>query len=170
MPNPHIDLEDDTRLPFMTSPYRHLAEHDGDEGDEGVAADGSDDTEVDHKAALKRMQAAIPPDATELGCLEYELDHSPGLSWRIEDHFYLVPAEQPNGGWFIIRISWDDNYGRYAWCKDASGSGFASASEAAASMVKALFDSWSFSDEDEPDPGADARREFLARLERDNQR
>lgn len=158
MPQPNIDLDDDARLPFMKSPYGVADEDDHAEADE------SDEEEMDHPAALERMQDAIPPDAIELGCLEYEIDHSPGLSWRIEDHFYLIPINPAAGAWSVVRITWDDNYGRYDWCKDATGKGFADAKHAARTMVKALFDRWHGDTEEEESPAAEARHAFLRRL------
>jgi len=150
MAESRINFEDNSKLPFMTSPYRDLTDEELEN--------------VDHPAALERMQAAIPPNATELGCLAYELDHSPGLSWRIEAHFYLVPNTQVKGSWFVVRIMWDDNWGNYQWSTDAMGSGYANADEAARSMMTALFEHWTHEDEEEHDPAVAARREFLKRL------
>jgi hypothetical protein len=155
MPHPNIDLDDDARLPFMKSPYGVADEDDPAEGDEDA---------MDHPTALERMQDAIPPDAIELGCLEYEIDHSPGLSWRIEDHFYLIPINPAAGAWSVIRVTWDDNWGRYDWSKDATGKGFADAKDAARAMVKALFDRWHGDAEEEESPAAEARHAFLSRL------
>ena len=156
MPTPSIDLQDNVKLPFMKSPYRDLSDEELEN--------------VDHQAALERMRAAMPAEAIELGCLEYHLDHSPGLSWKIEDHFFLVSLSPKPGKWALIRIYWDDNWGSYKWSSDATGHGFTNADKAAKAMVKALFDSWTESeqapeeDETQEDSAAEARRAFLKNL------
>jgi len=129
-----------------------------DEDEEAVDEDPEDPTSDE---VLEQMQAAIPADAKSLGTLEYHLDHSPGLSWKIEDHFYLVPLKGEKYEWALIRITWDDNYGRYQWAEDSGGSGFGDARAAARAMVAAVFKSWGTEDDG---VAPDAQQEFLEGL------
>ncbi len=91
------------------------------------------------------MQEAIPPTAIRLGTIEYEINDRPGYSWRTEDHYYLVPLPDSASGRAVIRITWDDNDGRWGWSMDARGSDFNSAKEAAVAMVMAMFADWNYS-------------------------
>ena len=150
MAKSRINFEDNSELPFMKSPYRDLSDEELEN--------------VDHQAALERMRAAMPAEAIELGCLEYDLDHSPGLSWKMEDYFFLIPPSPRTSKWVLIRIYWDDNWGSYKWSNDATGHGFTDADKAAKAMVKALFDSWSHEADEDDDPAVEARRDFLKRL------
>jgi len=154
MPVPIIVLNCGVDLPFMRTQEEEFDEQEEDVADEDPEEPTSDEV-------LEQMQAAIPADAKSLGTLEYHLDHSPGLSWKIEDHFYLVPLQGEKYEWALIRITWDDNYGRYQWAEDAVGSGFGDARAAARAMVAAVLKSWGTEDEG---VAADAQREFLEKL------
>jgi hypothetical protein len=153
MPEPVISFYFNVNLPFM---------HKQQDGEEEVDSDDDDDRSVDE--VLEQMEGALPDDAIDLGCLEYEIDHSPGLSWRIEDHFYLVPLKGEPYEWALIRITWDDNYGEYDWAVDAVGSGFSDAKEASRAMVFELFERWRKEEDDEDSPAIDERKSFLRRL------
>ena len=154
MPEPIIVLNCGLDLPFMRTQEQDF----GDEA-EDVADQSPDEPTSDE--VLKQMQAVIPTDASSLGTLEYHLDHSPGLSWKIEDHFYLVPLRGAKYEWALIRITWDDNFGRYQWAEDAVGSGFGDARAAARAMVSAVFKSW---DAEDDGAASDAQQEFLKAL------
>jgi len=152
MSKPVIDFNTAVDLPFM----RSAESEDADDGD----GDGDGERE----AELEQMEGALPDDAIDLGCLEYELDHSPGLSWRTEDHFYLVPLKGEPYEWALIRITWDDNWSAYQWCQDAVGSGFRDAKEASRAMVFELFERWRKEEDDADNPAIDERKSFLRRL------
>ena len=79
MSKPLIDFTTTVELAFMRI-------HESDDAEDS-------DRERDREVELEQMAGALPDDALDLVCLEYEVDHSPGLNWRIEDHFYLVPLK-----------------------------------------------------------------------------
>jgi hypothetical protein len=148
MSKPLIDFTTTVELAFMRI-------HESDDAEDS-------DRERDREAELEQMEGALPDDALDLGCLEYEVDHSPGLNWRIEDHFYLVPLKGESYDWALVRITWDDNWSAYQWCQDAVGSGFSSPRDAGRMMVTALFNRWNDCEED--DAVSEARKGFVARL------
>jgi hypothetical protein len=148
MSKPVIEFNTAVDLAFM----RSSEFEDADDGD----------GERDREAELEQMEGSLPDDAIALGSLEYEIDHSPGLSWRIEDHFYLVPLKGEPYEWALIRITWDDNWSAYQWCQDAVGSGFSNPRDAGRMMVAELFNRWD--DCEEGDAVSEARRDFVAGL------
>jgi hypothetical protein len=156
MPDPVIMFDVRLQLAFMQEPDEELL----DDEDEELANEPEEDP--DPAEVLEAMQDAIPKDALSLGCLEYEIDHSPGLSWRIEDHFYLVPLKGEPYEWALIRITWDDNWSAYQWCQDAVGSGFSNPRDAGRMMVAELFNRWD--DCEEGDAVSEARKDFVAGL------
>ena len=124
--------------------------------------DGSteeDGEELSSAEAFDRMKGSLPPAAQFLGRVDDEVENF--TSWKIEDHYFLLPWECPEFDYALIRITWDDNWGRYEWASDVRGSGFSDSKEAARVMVAAMFESWSFdlnSDEFE------IYRDFLKKL------
>jgi hypothetical protein len=158
MSKPVIMFDVPLQLAFMQEPDDELL----DDEDNELANEPEEDP--DPAEVLEAMQDAIPKDALSLGSLEYELDHSPGLSWRIEDHFYLVPLKDDPYQWALIRITWDDNYGSYGWAAGAFGSGFRDAKEASRAMVFELFERWRKAEDDEDSPAIEERQSFLRRL------
>jgi hypothetical protein len=154
MPEPTVELDIELDLPFM----REQEDEEPVDEEEVDGEDGDDDEEAEPEEVLERMQSAVPADAVSLGTLEYDIAHSPGLSWKIEDHFYLLPLRDAKYEWALVRITWDDNFGTYEWANDAVGSGFSDARAAARAMVAAVFESWTSEDDGE---AAEARSEFL---------
>jgi hypothetical protein len=151
MPKPFFNKPilnfDDFSLPFMKNPYPEEC--------------GEEDENSDRIQIFETMENALPKSAIHIGSIENDVDHSPGLSWKIEDHYYLVPLRGKEFEWALFRITWDDNWGRYEWASDVRGSGFSDSKEAARVMVAAMFESWSFdlkSDEFE------IYRDFLKKL------
>jgi len=148
MPQPIVDFTATVELPFI----RRQETEDANDGN----------GERDREAELEQLEGALPDDVIDLGCLEYEIDHSPGLSWRTEDHFYLVPLRGESYEWALVRITWDDNWSAYQWCQDAVGSGFSSPRDAGRMMVTALFNRWK--DCEDGDAVSEARKDFVAGL------
>ena len=146
MPKPQISFQDGVDLPFMIDLYP--------EDDDG-------DSDPDHNKILKRMKAAIPKQAIKLGAVERDLDHSPGLTWRIEEHYYLLPLQGQQHDWVLFRIHWDDDGGRYEWSQDAVGSGFTDGKAAGRAMAAAFFKECDF---DLADDDFAHYRDFLERL------
>jgi hypothetical protein len=109
--------------------------------------DESEDSRFDQLVA---MQDQIPKECIFLGELNNEIDHSPGLSWAIEEYYYLMPWSSPEYDWALFRISWDDNWGRFEWTTDARIKGVTEPKKAARLMFQGLMDKWGYdlSDED----------------------
>lgn len=146
MPKPQISFQNGVDLPFMIDLYP--------EDDDG-------DSDPDHNKILKRMKAAIPKHAIKLGTVEQDLDHSPGLTWRIEEHYYLLPLKDQPHDSVLLRIHWDDDRSRYDWSQDAVGSGFEDGKAAGRAMAAAFFEACNI---DMADEGYAHYREFLKRL------
>jgi hypothetical protein len=68
---------------------------------------------------LEAMEELVPSRARFLGNLTNEIAHSPGLTWVIDDHYYLLPCEKNGYTWALFRIAWDDNWGRYEFQAEA---------------------------------------------------
>ena len=69
----------------------------------------SDSTDI-----LKLLERINPPDATLVLTVDSEIDHSPGLTWKVEHYFYLVRVASSSDAaeaWLLFEISWDDNEG-----------------------------------------------------------
>lgn len=142
----HIITFEEFTLPFMKDPY-------GDADAKGASP---------HRLEiLEQMEEAVPKRAVLLGTVEEEIDHSPGLTWGVEDRYYLVPLQSRDYQWAIFRIRWDDNWSRYTWTGDARGAGFANAKDAGRMMIEALFTHWQI---DLRDPDNSEYRALLKRL------
>jgi len=87
---------------------------------------------------LLDMQGALPHTAIELGVINDEVDN--WCSWKIEDYYYLLPWENNDFEWALIRISWDDNWSQYQWESCGRIAGLTEHWEAARALLKALFE------------------------------
>jgi hypothetical protein len=144
MPEKTISF-DSFELPFMKDPYRHC----------------DDDEDPDHDEIFEAMESALPKSARLLGSVEDEVDN--WTSWEIKFHLYLVPRRKAPWQYALVRINWDDNWGRWRWVGCAQATGYADANEAAVAMVEGLFAKWQIdltSDDGAP------YREFLDCLRR----
>ena len=146
MQKPVISFEDGVALPFMKDLYPQ------DDGE----------SDIDHDKMFEQMEAALPQESIKLGVLSCDLDHSPGLTWRVEDHYYVLHVRDSTYEWVLVRIFWDDDAGRYDWSQEAVSAGFKDGKAAGRSMVAALFEHCAFDlqDEDYAD-----HRDFLKGLE-----
>ena len=124
MPEKTISFED-FELPFMKDPYEDLEDEEED---------------PDHDEIFESMESALPKSARHLGNVEDEVDN--WTSWEIKFHLYLVPRREAPWKHTLIRISWDDNWGRWQWEGCARAAGYKDANEAAAAMVEGLFRKW----------------------------
>jgi hypothetical protein len=126
--------------------------------------DSEDCEEVEYSKYdhLEELQALIPADVIFLGELNNEIPHSPGLTWDIEDYYYLMKWKDADYDWALFRITWDDNWGRYEWSTGARIKGVQDSQQAARIMFKGLLENWGFDlhDEDLVDDYA-PYREFL---------
>ena len=59
------------------------------------------------------IESTNPSGATLVLSVNDEIAHSPGLTWDVDAHFYLVESAPDTGGkfWVLFEISWDDNWG-----------------------------------------------------------
>lgn len=90
--------------------------------------------------SLDEMEAALPKETIFLGSVDSEVNN--WTSWKVDDHYYLVPLSDDLFKWALFRITWDDNWGRNRLSPDARLSGFAHPREAARLMLRRLFSSW----------------------------
>jgi hypothetical protein len=144
MPEKTISFES-FELPFMKDPYRKCGH----------------DREPDHYDIFESMESALPKSAQWLGNVEDEVVN--WTSWKISFHFYLIPRQRAPWKYALVRINWDDNWGRWRWEGCARSTGYADANEAAVAMVEGVFAAWSI------DLGAKREapyREFLDSLRR----
>lgn len=125
--NPKINF-DMFSLPF-------IAENVGESEDE--REDYSDPSVV-----LEKMEDSIPKTAKFIGVFEDEVNN--WTSWKVEDHFYIIPWQDEGFEWALFRITWDDNHGRYDWDCCARVFGIAEYKEAARFMLKELYKSWGY--------------------------
>jgi len=127
-------------LPFMADDTSNDTEKSDEDGGEEDDDDEEEEEEYSREEALDAMQQKIPRGAIQLGETEGEVDN--WTSWEIDDHYYLLPWEGGQFDWALIRISWDDNWGRYDWESCARISGVSNPTAAARVMVEKLFDKW----------------------------
>ena len=142
--NPKINL-DSFLLPFMDESI-------------GEPEDESEDY-PEPSAVLEKMEDAIPKKAKFIGVFEDEVNN--WTSWKIEDHFYVIPWQDDEFDWALFRISWDDNHGRYDWDCCARVSGITEYKAAARFMVKELYESWGYDLKKEEN---ERRKEFIEEI------
>lgn len=99
-----------------------------------------DGREQNHFKILQQMQASLPKSAIYLGTIEDEVSNF--TNWKIEDHFYLLRIRIRPYNWAIVRITWDDNWGRYEWSGDVRCSGLLQSADAGPLLIDALFKHW----------------------------
>lgn len=75
MPKPFFNKPilnfDDFSLPFMKNPYPEEC--------------SEEDEDSDRIQIFETMENALPKSTIQIGSIENDVDHSPGLSWKIED-------------------------------------------------------------------------------------
>jgi len=141
---------DDFDLPFVS-------EIDGNE------ESGDDNSEeYDKTGHLEAMRDQIPSECIYLGAINFEIPHSPGLTWDIDDYYYLMRWTDSDYDWAIFRITWEDNWGRYEWNAAARIKGEKDKKQAARLMFIGLMDNWGFDlDDEELQEDFAPYREFL---------
>ena len=113
--------------------------------------------EYDIYEVVENMQNDLPAEAIELGLINDEVDN--WCSWKIEDYYYLLPWKSKPFNWALIRISWDDNWGRYQRESCGRISGKSHYQEPTRILLRALFeDEYGF---DLNDPDRAGYREFV---------
>ena len=127
--------------------------------EEASGSSEEDGEELSSAEAFDRMEDSLPPDARFLGQLDDEIDNF--TSWKIEDHYFLLPWEGPEFDFALVRITWDDNWGRYEWGGCARISGEKDPDAAARQLVSGTFKNWNI---DLDDPERAAYQDFLKKL------
>jgi len=146
--NPEISY-DSFKLPFV-----HEIEANEEEREEERTVNDDPDSLRDkipsaYKDQLTSMQEQVPNDCIFLGSINFEIPHSPGLTWDVDDYYYLMRWSESDYDWALFRITWEDNWGRYEWNAAARIKGQKDPKKAARLMFKGLLDSWGFDLEDE---------------------
>lgn len=119
------------------------------------ASDGDENEDSD----LEYFENQLPSDAVFLGLIDTSVDN--WTSWKLEDHYYIVPITDDDYKWALVRISWDDNWGRYDWSGDARIKSLVDPNDAALAMIHALLKQW---DIDLTEADNQIFAEFLASL------
>lgn len=84
--------------------------------DEDLEEDPLSDFYEGKDAALEQLGV----EAREVASFENDIDHSPGLSWHIDLTLFVAPIPAVEGGFALLNLDWDDNYGRWEWrCENA---------------------------------------------------
>lgn len=115
-----------------------------DECDEEIA--------YDRDSHFEELCSCVPDAHVLVGELEYEIPHSPGLTWEIHSIYFVGPAEREGMNWLLYRIDWDDNWGCYRVEFLAECKGHDSPKLAAVEMLESLFNNW-LEGEGESHPG-----------------
>ena len=77
----------------------------------------------------------LPGSALEIASFENDIDPSPGLSWHSELTLYLVPVKAHPGGYALLALDWDDNWGRWEWRVEGALKGAGSIDVAKKSLI-----------------------------------
>jgi hypothetical protein len=124
-----------------------------DYDDEDLVEDPLADLYEGKEVALKQLKV----DAREVASFENDIDHSPGLSWHAEFTLFVAPIPTLEGGFALLNLDWDDNYGRWEWRCETALTGASSMDEAIGHLLEKYKDSYIAGAQDE-------FREFLESL------
>ncbi len=91
-------------------------------------------------SSIETFEAQIPADAIFLGTVDSEV--SSCCTWKVDDHFYLLPVKNGRFEWALFRISWDDNWSRYEWSPESRLAGVSNPVEAARRLLRDAFSRW----------------------------
>lgn len=106
-----------------------------------VMNESTQDEEDDELAGKEEMESMLPKGSIYLGRVEDEVDGF-CMSWVEDDHYYIVPLDEGDYDWAIVRIYWDDNWGHHDWCVDARIKRVKDPHEAAGRALRKLFRNW----------------------------
>ena len=142
---------DDFELPFVDDVPDYPDED--DEESEDFSFDTSD------QKAL--MEEALPADYTFLGTIDTDIG-----TWSVEADYYLLPLKDESFDWALIRINWNDNWGKWDWAFDARLKGLKDQPiEAARLLLSELWKTWNI---DVSKPESRIYRHFLEMLDQEN--
>ena len=84
----------------------------------------------------------LPKDAIHLGHIDVVIENN-WTSFEIEDEYFLVPLNNSDFNWALIRLSCDDNWETWHWVFDARlKSPNLTQREASKELLKGLWKSW----------------------------
>ena len=72
----------------------------------------------------------IKVGAQEVASFENDINHSPLLSWHVDFTLFIAPTPTSEGGYALLNLSWDDNYGCWGWECETALTGASSMKEA----------------------------------------
>lgn len=110
------------------------------QGDESIGEDG-----YDRNQALEDIENGLPTSVIKVGRFKDEVDNF--TSWQVEDHFFIYPWPNDKFDWALIRITWDDNWGRWGVGSCARIAGESDPLKAARRMLTALLAEWGYDQE-----------------------
>lgn len=116
-------------------PFLKQKDGSGDFEEETENADGQDQD-------IEFFENKLPKNAVFIGQIDDEVSNF--TSWKIEDHYFIIPWQEDKYEWAMFRISWDDNWGCFGWTSDARIKGVLDRNEAARRMLKGLFAKWKY--------------------------
>lgn len=117
--------------------------------------------ELSKHQQLRKLKELLPAETISLGRLSGEVADSPGLSWEIEDYYFLIPWKTDGYDWAMVRLSWDDNWEQFDWTTDARIKGVQDPKQAALQLFQGLLEHWNIDLEDEDNA---SYVEFMERL------
>ncbi len=82
----------------------------------------------------------LPDSAWEVASFEDEVDHSPGVTWKIDITLFVLPLKGKLSGMALLELGWDDNWGRWEWRCPAAVSGSVTSELAEATLLAAYRD------------------------------
>jgi hypothetical protein len=91
---------------------------------------------------IEEFEKKLPREAVFLGKIDDEVTNF--TSWKVDDHYYVIPWEGSDYDWALFRISWDDNWERWGWSGDARIKGVGDRKKAAQQMLRGLFKRWKY--------------------------
>ena len=101
-------------------------------------ADAEDDPLTDYNEGRESAMSQLGPGAIEPASFEDDVDHSPGLSWHTNLSIFVVPIPDVKGGFALLVLDWDDNWGRREWRCEAALGGAGSRDAATAALLEKL--------------------------------
>ena len=110
-------------------------------------SDQENDLDDDERPSKERLEEKLPSGSLEIGRIDSDVEN--WTTWKIDETFYIVPLKEDEFEWAFVRISFDDNWGRYDWLYVARFAGFPNPWEAAKEILTKMIEQWGI-DLDDP--------------------
>lgn len=75
-------------------------------------------------------------EAQEVAAFSDDIDHSPGLSWHIDFSLHVVRIPALPHAFALLKLDWDDNWGRWEWSCEVAIEGAISHDEATSTLLE----------------------------------